>query len=146
GLMDVCGFPKDKYYYFKSCWWNQPMVHLVPGTWNWPGKGEIRVLAFSNAKSVELFLNGKSLGTQDMPHDGHVEWQVPYAPGELSAKAYTEGKTVASDRVETTGVPVRVALSTECTSLRAERDDAVVVAVSLLDDKGRIVPNADQRV
>lgn len=148
GLMDVCGFPKDKYYYFMSCWLNKPMVHLVPSTWNWPGKEgqDIRVLAFSNAKSVELFLNGKSLGIQEMPHDGHVEWQVPYAPGELSARAYTDGKTVATDMVETTGVPVRVALSVDRATLRADRNDAVVVAVSLLDDKGRMVPNADQRV
>ena len=67
GLMDVCGFPKDKYYYFQSCWSDKPMVHLLPSSWNWPDKkGQpIRVLAFSNAERVELFLNDKSLGTAD---------------------------------------------------------------------------------
>ena len=88
GLLDVCGFPKDKAYYFQSCWTDKPMVHLMPSTWNWPAKEgqNIRVIAFSNAKQVELFLNGKSLGVKDMPHDGHLEWQVPYEPGELLAK------------------------------------------------------------
>src|SRR5262249_23692939 len=58
GLMDVCGFPKDKYYYFQSCWSAKPMVHLMPMSWNWPGKEgrNIRVIAFSNAREVELFL------------------------------------------------------------------------------------------
>jgi beta-galactosidase len=148
GLVDVCGFPKDKYYYFESCWSKTPMVHLVPSSWNWREKEgqEIRVLAFSNAKQVELFLNGRSLGTKDMPHDGHVEWQVPYQPGELAAKAYTDGKTVAADKVETTGAPARLTLTTDRTALHANQQDAVVVAVSLVDEKGRVVPNADKRV
>lgn len=148
GLMDVCGFPKDKYYYFESCWSAKTMVHVVPGSWNWPGKeGQpIRVLAYSNAKRVELFLNNKSLGAQDMPHDGHVEWQVPYEPGKLTANATTDGKLLATDEVQTTGVPTRLALTTDRTTLHADGADAVIVAASLLDDQGRVVPNADQRV
>ncbi len=148
GLLDVCGFPKDKGCYFQSCWSDKPMVHLVPGTWNWPGKEgqNIRVLAFSNAKRVELFLNGKSFGASDMPHDAHVEWQVPYAPGTLSAKAYDGDKVVASDAVETTGAPTHIKLTADRTSLRAASEDAIVVAVALLDDKDRIVSNADRRI
>jgi len=148
GLLDVCGFPKDKRYYFQSCWTKTPMVHLIPSTWNWPGKEgqEIRVLAFSNAKRVELFLNGESLGAKDMPHDAHVEWQVPYAPGALVAKAYAGEKTVATDELQTTGAPARIVLATDRTKLRAGAEDAVVVAVSIVDDKGRLVPNADKRI
>ena len=91
GFMDCCGFPKDKYYYLQSWWSDKPMVHLMPMTWNWPGQeGQaIRVIAFSNARQVELFLNGRSLGVQTMPQDGHLEWQVPYAPGRLTAKGFT---------------------------------------------------------
>ena len=148
GLLDVCGFRKDKGYYFQSCWSPEPMVHLVPGTWNWKGKqGQgIRVLAFSNAQRVELFLNGKSLGTKDMPHDAHVEWQVPYAPGELSAKAYAGDKLVAGDKVETTGSPTHVKLTTDRASLRLGAEDAIVIAASILDDHDRVVPDADQRI
>jgi beta-galactosidase len=148
GLMDVCGFPKDKYYYFEACWSDKPMVHLLPGSWTWPGKEgqDIRVIAFSNAKQVELFLNDRSLGKQDMPHDGHVEWQVPYEPGRLNAKAYTDGKQIATVQIETAAAPARIDLQTDRTALRAGQEDAMVVAVSLLDDHGRLVPNADRRV
>ena len=148
GLMDSCGFPKDKYYYFESCWSARPMVHLLPDGWNWPDKAgkDIRVLAFSNARQVELFLHGRSLGVKDMPHDSHVEWQVPYQPGKLLAKAYTNGKTVATDVVETTGAAARIRLSPDRTTLRANSEDAVVVPVSILDDHGRVVPEAANRV
>jgi len=85
GLMDLAGFPKDKYYYFESCWSDKPMVHLMPDGWNPAGQEgkTIRVVAFSNARQVELFLNGKSLGTKEVPHDDIVEWSVPYQPGRL---------------------------------------------------------------
>ena len=148
GLLDVCGFEKDKGYYFQSCWSDKPMVHLLPSCWNWQGKTgqNIRVIAFSNARQVELFLNGRSLGTRDMPHDGHIEWEVPYEPGEVLAKAYTDGRTVASDVVQTTSPPARIELTTDRTTLHADDEDTVVVSVSILDAKGRLVPNADRRV
>ena len=148
GLMDCCGFPKDKYYYFESCWSEKPMVHVMPASWNWPGKEgkEIRVLAFSNAKKVELFLNGRSLGTKKVPHDDYVAWEVPYQPGQLTAKAYTEGRTVAADTIETTGMPSRIDLSPERTALQANAEDAVVVPVSILDENGRAVPDAVNHV
>jgi beta-galactosidase len=147
GLLDVCGFPKDKYYYLESCWSDKPMVHLLPACWNWPGKEgqNIRVIAFSNAKQVELFLNGRSLGSQTMPKDGHLEWVVPYQPGRLMAKGSTNGKVVVTDTVETTGAPDRIPLSPDRTTLQADAEDAVLVPVSVLDAEGRLVPNAGNR-
>jgi beta-galactosidase len=146
--MDVCGFPKDKYYYLQACWSARPMVHLMPMTWNWPGsEGQnIRVVAFSNARQVELFLNGKSLGTKDMPQDGYVEWKVPYEPGSLTAKGYTDGRLMATDQLETTGAPASIQLSPDRTDLQADGQDALVVPISLLDAKGRLVPYANNRV
>jgi beta-galactosidase len=148
GLLDSCGFPKDKFYYFQSCWSDKPMVHLVPSSWNPPGnEGKtIRVIAFSNAHRVELFLNGRSLGTQNVPFNSHAEWQVPYESGQLLAKAYSDEKTVAIDEVDTTGVPARIALTPERTTLHADGEDALVVPVSILDNKGRVVPTATNRV
>ncbi|HEV2453683.1 MAG TPA: beta-galactosidase GalA [Verrucomicrobiae bacterium] len=148
GLMDCCGFPKDKYYYFESCWSDKPMVHVLPASWNWPGKEgqNIRVLAFSNAKQVELFLNGQSLGRKDMPHDDYAEWEVPYQPGELMAKASTDGQTVATDTVETAGSPASIQLAPDRTTLQASAEDAVVVPVSILDAQGRLVPDAGNHV
>jgi beta-galactosidase len=147
GLLDSCGFPKDKAYYFESCWSEKPMVHLLPH-WNWPGKEgqNIRVMAFSNAQKVELFLNGKSLGTKEMPHDAHVEWEVPYQPGSLMAKGYKDGEIVATDEVQTTDAPASIELKPDRTTLHTDGEDAVVVPVSILDDEGRVVPNADKRI
>lgn len=148
GLFDCCGFPKDKAFYFESCWSAKPMVHLLPDSWNWKGKEgqNIRVLAFSNGRKVELFLNGKSLGTKDVPHDDFVEWQVPYAPGQLIAKSYTDGKTAATETLETTGAPARIVLSPDRKALHADAEDAVVVPVTILDEKGHVVPDSDNRV
>ncbi|HEX3717430.1 MAG TPA: glycoside hydrolase family 2 TIM barrel-domain containing protein [Verrucomicrobiae bacterium] len=148
GLMDSCGFPKDKYYYYESCWSDKPMAHLLPDTWNWPGReGKlIRVIAFSNAKQVELFLNGKSLGAKDFPRDSHIEWKVPYQPGRLEAKAFVDGKTVATEVLDTTGPPARIELSPDRTDLHADGEDAVIVPVSILDADGHVVPDATNRV
>jgi beta-galactosidase len=148
GLMDSCGFPKDKYYYFESCWSDKPMVHLLPITWNSPSKDgkPIRVIAFSNAQQVELFLNGRSLGTKDVPHDSHAEWEVPYRRGQLLAIGYTDGNTVATDKVETTDAPARIVLSPDRTTLHSDGEDTVVVPISILDRKGRVVPDAANRV
>jgi len=158
GLMDVCGFPKDKYYYLQACWSAKPTVHLMPMTWNWPHMvgttstssheitKPIRVIAFSNARQVELLLNGKSLGTQTMPQDGFLEWKVPYQPGRLMAKGYTDGKLTATDQLETTDAPVKIQLSPDRTVLHADGQDALFVPVSILDSKGRVVPYANNRV
>ena len=149
GLLDCCGFPKDKGYYFKSCWSREPMVHLLPANWNWHGKEgqNIRVIAFSNGEKVELFLNGRSLGAQDMPHDDILEWQVPYAPGTLLAKAYDKaGKVVATDVEETTGQAAQIRLTKDAMTLRGDNQDVAVVQVSVLDEKGRVIPDANNRV
>ena len=148
GLMDVCGFPKDKYFYLKSCWSDKAMVHLLPTSWDWPGKEgqNIRVIAFSNAREVELILNGWNIGTQTMPKNGFVTWQVPYQPGRLVAKGSTGGWVIAMDLVETTGAPARIELSTDRKVLDADGRDALVVAVSILDAKRRLVPDANNRI
>src|SRR5262249_16927052 len=145
---DLCGFPKDKFYYFKSCWTTEPMVHLLPDTWSWPGKEgkKIRVIAFANTPRVELFLNGQSLGVKDMKPATHVEWQVPYAPGTLVAKAIKDDKVVAQDEIQTTGPATRIILHADRTSLRPNAEDAVVAQVTIVDDKGRVVHEANNHV
>jgi len=91
GIMDICGFPKDNFFYYQAWWGDKPLVHILPH-WNWKGKeGQpIDVWVYSNQPFVELSLNGKSLGIKPMPRYGHVEWKVPYEPGWLIAKAYAD--------------------------------------------------------
>ena len=102
GIMDVCGFPKNIYYYYQSWWTDKDVLHISPH-WNWSEKvGQpIEVWVNSNAEEVELFLNGKTLGKKVMPRNSHLKWQVIYEPGTLEAIGYKKGKKITS-KTETT--------------------------------------------
>lgn len=147
-IMDLCGFPKDSYFYYQSCWSGQPVLHLLPH-WNWPGKeGEdIDVWCYSNCKQVELFLNGQSLGKKALPQYSHLEWQVKYAPGTLSAVGYDdEGKVTARTKVETAGAPAAIELEPDQTTIAADGNDISLVTVRIVDAQGRTVPVASNEV
>ncbi|GAA4789243.1 glycoside hydrolase family 2 TIM barrel-domain containing protein [Streptomyces ziwulingensis] len=64
GAVDTAGFPKDMYHLFRSQWTDDPMVHLLPTTWNHEAGDTVEVWAYANVDTVELFLNGRSLGTR----------------------------------------------------------------------------------
>jgi beta-galactosidase len=147
GILDVCGFPKDVYYYYQSWWTDKPVLHLMPH-WNWPGKEgqDIDVRVFSNCEEVELFLNGQSLGKKTMRKNSHLQWTVKYAPGTLSAKGYTGGKLITEEKVETTGAPAVVQLTPDRAAINADGKDVSVFTVSVADAQGRIVPVANNLV
>ncbi len=148
GILDMCGFPKDNYFYYQSWWKSQPIVHLMPH-WNWAGKEgqEIRVIAFSNCPRVELFHNGQSLGVKEMPRYEHLEWKVKYAPGTISARGLdANGQVMTTDLVQTTGAPVALYMIADRLELDADGEDVVPVKVELLDADGRTVPTADNQV
>jgi len=148
GIMDLCGFPKDNYYFYQAVWSSRPMAHLLPH-WTWPGKeGQpIDVWAFSNGSRVELFLNGKSLGAKDVPFVGHVSWSVPYTPGTLVVKAYDKaGKLIATDTVATAGAPAALRLSADDTAILADGEDVLPVAVTVVDAQGHFMPTASNLV
>ena len=148
GILDTCGFPKDVFYYYQSWWTDKPVLHLLPH-WNWPGReGQgVEVRCYSNCKTVELFLNGQSLGRQMMPKNSHLTWMVKYQPGVLSAKGYNEaGQTIAETKVETTGVPAAVQLTPDRPSINADGADLSAVTVSITDAQGRLVPDANRLV
>ncbi|MFN8248695.1 MAG: beta-galactosidase GalA [Ferruginibacter sp.] len=146
GIMDMCGFPKNIYYYYQSWWTDKDVLHISPH-WNWPGKeGQpIDVWVNSNADKVELFLNTKSLGKKDMPLNGHLQWQVNYAPGTLEAIAYKKGKQLTY-KVETTGKPVEVVVSPSKTTMLANGKDAAIINISVIDREGREVPDANNMI
>lgn len=148
GMFDLCGFPKDNYYYYKAWWTEQPVIHIMPH-WNWVGEKEgqpMRVVVFSNCPKVELLLNGKSLGVQDMPRYASVEWEVPYQPGKLEARGTLADGHVIADVVETTGEPAALRIRTDMTQLRPNHQDIAVAEVSVVDREGRVVPTAHDRI
>lgn len=147
GIMDTCGFPKDSFYYLKSWWSDEPVLHLYPH-WNLAGREgqEITVVCFSNHDEVELLLNGTSLGKKAMLRNGRLEWKVIYAPGALEARGFRGGQQVAMHRVETTGAPAQLQLTADRPAYRADGVDVVVVNVAALDAQGRVVPVANNFV
>ena len=146
GFMDICGFPKDSYYYYKSWWSDEPVLHLFPH-WNWEGREgeEIAVWVHSNCDEVELFLNGVSLGKQTVKPLHHLEWKVKYSPGKLVAKGVRKGQALEATRV-TTGAPAVIRLSADRDSLVADKADLAVVTVEVLDVAGRVVPTAGNKI
>ncbi|HWB85039.1 MAG TPA: glycoside hydrolase family 2 TIM barrel-domain containing protein [Bryobacteraceae bacterium] len=171
GVIDSCGFPKDGYYFYQSQWTEKPVLHIYPH-WNWKGhEGQfLPVLCYTNCDSVELFLNGKSIGTKGykFPRYGmqgrygqygpdafagtrttsdlHLAWDVPYEPGTLKAVGMKDGKTVAEVEVVTTGEPAAISLSTDRDTIRADRRDVVHVTVKVMDSEGRMHPDADNEI
>ena len=146
GVMDVCGFPKNIYYYYQSWWTDKDVLHISPN-WNWKGKEgkPIDVWVNSNADNVELFLNGKSFGKKDMPRNGHLQWSIPYEAGKLEAVAYKNGRKLVSS-IETTGDPAEIVITPYKTTMLADGKDATVINVSAVDKQGREVPDADNMI
>ena len=153
GIMDVCGFPKNIYYYYQSWWTDKDVLHISPH-WNpgktgmgWSEKNEqpVDVWVNSNADEVELFLNGKSLGKKEMPRNSHLQWSVKYEPGKLEAVAFKKGKRLYA-KVETTGQAAEVVLTPYKTTMLADGKDATVINISLIDRDGREVPDADNMI
>jgi beta-galactosidase len=146
GIMDMCGFPKNIYYYYQSWWTDKDVLHISPH-WNWKGKEgkPVDVWVNSNADNVELFLNGKSLGKKDMPRNSHLQWIVNYDPGKLEAIAYKKGKKLTA-KVETTGQPAGVVVTPYKTTMLADGKDATVINISTVDKQGREVPDVNNLV
>ncbi len=147
GIMDICGFPKDGYYGYKAAWTAIPVVHIFPH-WNWPGEeGKlIKVQCYTNCEEVELLVNGKSVGKKKTVPFTKLEWGVVYQPGKLEARGYKAGKLITKDIVETTTGPAEIALSADCTTLKADGCDVAVVRVAIKDARGRVVPTAGNLV
>lgn len=153
GVMDICGFPKNIYYYYQSWWTDKDVLNISPhwnlpaGQASWPEKKgkPIDVWVNSNADSVELFLNGKSLGKKDMPRNSHLQWTVNYEPGTLEAVAYKNGRRI-TNKVETTGSGVNVVLTPYKTTILADGEDATVMNISIVDKDGREIPDADNMI
>jgi beta-galactosidase len=143
GIVDMCGFPKDTFYYYKSWWGAEPVLHLFPH-WNFEGRegDEIPIWVHSNLDEVELFVNGKSLGSQKVPRLGHVEWKAKYEPGVIEARGSKSGQVVLTEKRETTGPAVSIRLTADRTEIYADGEDVAALKVEALDKEGRAVPTS----
>lgn len=172
GVIDMCGFPKDGYYFYQSQWTQKPMVHVFPH-WNWKGReGEVvPVVIYTNCDSVELFLNGKSFGVKSAvfpqqsliwssPTNGavyahpyvaattsdlHLSWDVPYEPGTLKAIGRKNGKTIVEE-IRTSSKPSAIRLTADRDVFDADAHDIVNVKVEIVDENGLVVPDANNLI
>ena len=175
GIVDTAGIPKNDYYLYQSQWVSakkKPMVHLLPH-WNWEdqeladnvadAENKIPVRAYSNAASVELFLNNQSLGLKKFnkketsdgrsyqeganPHELYLEWKVAYQPGTLEAVARDDqGKEIARDKIVTAGQPAGVRLVKEEHAIAADGKDLTYIYYEIVDRDGNVVPTANNLV
>ena len=169
GVLDITGHPKDAYYLYQSQWTDRPVLHLFPH-WNWSGRtGQmIPVLAYTNCNSVELFLNGRSMGEKrlEFPAQGtsggwntyalpvvnptttdlHLSWDVPYEPGVLRAVGKRRDGTACNDEVRTAGAATAIRLVADHDTIADGRGNVAHIAFEIVDSAGTVVPVAGNLV
>ena len=143
GILDYCGFWKDEAWYLKSWWTDEPTLHIFPH-WNLQGHEgeEVELWAYSNCDEVELTVNGKKLGRQKMPKNGHLKWKATYQPGKVVATGYKNGKRILTDVIATTEPAYKTVLKADKQTIEADGRDVAIITIEVQDEKGRIVPNA----
>lgn len=147
GIVDLAGFPKDRYYLYQSHWRPElPMAHILPH-WNWPDRiGQVvPVHVYTSGTEAELFVNGKSWGRRSKREgqDFRLVWDsVVYQPGSVRVVAYKNGQKWAEDEVQTTGEVRKIRLEADRNSLDAGSRELAFVTVRLTDKEGRTVPTA----
>ena len=168
GYLDNCGFKKDGYYFFKSIWSEEPLIHIA-SDWNREGQeGQVvQVVCFTSCGEVELFVNGRSYGvkTFEFPRTGntgdwisyapgkvftstadlHLAWDVIYEPGEIKAVARKNGSEYICRQV-TTGAPTRLRLTADRSRIKSSPSDVVHITAETLDRDGNLVPTSSNLI
>lgn len=153
GIVDTAGFPKDIYYFYQSVWISpeqKKVLHIVPSYWDFIPGQEIDVLIYSNARDVELFLNGKSIGSHVMEletsQDMRAHFKVPFEPGVLRVVGHFADGSECSEVLHTPSDPAAVVLTSDKETLLADGRDIAFVEISTVDVNGIPVGNARNRI
>lgn len=166
GAVDLCGFPKDRFYLYQSQWTSEPMIHLLPH-WNWQGMegNTIPVYCYTNCDEAELFVNGKSMGKKVKGKDKtdilidflryepktfaspyRLSWDVPYEAGRIKVVGYKAGKAILEKEIRTAGKPAQISLSVDRNRIKTGGQDLAYVTVRIEDEDGNLCPQADNLV
>lgn len=153
GIVDTAGFPKDIYYFYQSVWLSpeqKKVLHIVPSYWDFIPGQEIDVLIYSNARDVELFLNGKSIGSHVMEletsQDMRAHFKVPFEPGVLRVVGHFADGSECSEVLHTPSDPAAVVMTSDKETLLADGRDIAFVEISTVDVNGIPVGNARNRI
>lgn len=152
GIIDTAGFPKDIYYMYQSQWTTDPMVHVFPRNLDSIAENETtKIYAYSNCESVELFINGKSLGKKSKTNIGEKYqyiWEVEFQKGTITIKGYdSNNNVIANDEIKTSsGIPAKLSLTSYSDSVDISTDDLSFITCEVLDENGIIIPNASNTI
>ncbi|HVN57671.1 MAG TPA: glycoside hydrolase family 2 TIM barrel-domain containing protein [Bacteroidales bacterium] len=165
GDIDICGFKRPQSYYRDVLWKDSSLVYLfvhppqpsfrvnrnkaewskwnwddVSGSWDWKGfEGrELTVDVYSSCQSVELFLNGRSLGKSNTGRSNRyiASYKVKYEPGLLEAKGYEKGVVIKTSALKTAGRPSAIRLAPDRNVLHATGEDLSFITVEVTDSTG----------
>ena len=166
GAVDLCGFPKDRYFLYQSQWTDQSMIHLLPH-WNWQGHEDesIPVYCYTNCDAAELIVNGQSLGMRvkgvdttplkvafsrwqggDFESKYRLRWNVPYQPGSIKVVGYRQGQPVCEKEIHTASAPAKVTLIPDRRHINGDGKDLCFITVRIEDREGHLCPSADTQV
>ena len=167
GIVDLCGFPKDRYYLYQSRWTQGPMIHLLPH-WSWEGRADqdIPVYCYTNCDSAELFLNGKSLGKRIKGKDTtpiyvdlynwkgeetfntpyRLRWDVPYAAGDIRVVGFRDGKALVEKEIRTAGAAAQIELKPDRVNIQSDGEDLSFITVIVKDGEGNLCPHSDHLI
>lgn len=146
GIIDMCGFPKDRFYLYQSQWAEDPMVHLLPH-WNWEGReGQVTpVFVYTNGASAELFVNGVSQGKKEKNRGQfRLKWsEVLYQPGSIKAVAYdVKDNKIAEKKIITASEPYQIDLIADRDKINADGADLSFITVKIKDKNNNFCPTA----
>jgi beta-galactosidase len=149
GKVDAVRLPKEIFYAHRVMQSQAPDIHIL-GHWTYPADTKKTVYVIANTPSVELFLNGKSLGINSSPTDGFTFAfpNVTFAPGSLKAVGMTPGAAAVEHELTTAGPAAKITLTPILgpTGLQADGEDVALFDVQVVDARGQRCPTDDDRV
>lgn len=169
GDIDFCGDKKPQSYYRDIIWREKAITmavrrpveagkqEVVNGwgwtdeliSWNWQGyeNQAMRVNVYSRSPKVRLYLNDVLIGEQETDKENYTaSFEVPYQPGILKAVNLNKKKETETFELQTSGKPASIRLTADRTQLKANKNDLSYVQIEIIDENGKIVPDADNAV
>lgn len=168
GLFNGAGFPNPGAYLYNAFWSEKPMVHIEvyeqekvlkkswTNQWKWPEMSQnwnlpkdtvVNLVTYTNCETVDLYLNNKKLGTQNLSDFPNwiMNWNdIKYKSGVLKAVGKINGKVVCETEIATTGKLHHIDI--EADKLEIKPNDIIQIELSLVDKRGRDITHIEQEL
>ena len=145
GKVDAVRLPKEIYYAHQVVGNTQPQVHVI-GHWTYPANTQKTMYVVANTPSVELFVNGSSVGKSSTPVNTYLFGfpNIAWAAGTVKAVGYdATGASVATHQLQTAGAPSAIKLTATVDpsgGLKADGADVAMFDFEVVDANGQRVP------